>query len=71
MARWSRSKSSVGRYDGFFDGTAVVALVAGQGGAACERLLTVCIWTFVRSFSGMNPPMPGERARVTERLRMH
>lgn len=52
----------------FLDGSRVVVLVAGQGGAAGEGLLAVGVGTFVWSLPRMDATMPCERGRITERL---
>jgi hypothetical protein len=45
-----------------------MVLVAGQGGAARERLLAIGIWALVGSLSRVDATMSRKTTRVTERL---
>lgn len=57
-----------GSRGGFFNGTAVVILMAGQGRLACKRLLAVGIRAFVRTVARMCTTVAGEGAAVAKFL---
>lgn len=64
---WSKNSCSWGC--SLFNRAGMVILMSSKGCSPSEGLLAACIWTFVRSFSGMDAAMPGKRAWITKGLR--
>lgn len=62
------SQLSFGFRSSFFNRSSMVILVASQGSPARECLLAVGVRALVRSFTGMDAAMSGQRGRITEGL---
>lgn len=67
VGRATRQDSSRGT-GGILNGTRVVILVAGQGGAARKGLLAVGVGALVRALAGVDATMASQRAGVAKRL---